>query len=54
MTMSGAETDSQDAWQETFFDKHDRTTPAPDYQPGWQLTAIGIIVGMMALLMLSA
>ena len=51
--MSGAETDGQDAWQEAFFDTQDRTTPAPDHQPGWQLTAIGITIGVMALLMLS-
>ena len=51
--MSGAEGDVQEAWQEAFFERHERVTPAPDYQPGWQLTAIGITVGLMALLMLS-
>ncbi len=51
--MSAAETDLQDAWQETFFHSQDRTTPGPDDQPGWQLTALGIVIGVLALLVLS-
>ena len=51
--MSGAETDAQNAWQEAFFDTKQRTTPTRDEQPGWQLTAIGVTVGVLALLILS-
>ena len=51
--MSGAEIDGQQAWQEEFFNTQDRKTPAHDEQPGWQLTAIGVTIGLMALLILS-
>lgn len=51
--MSGFEADSQDAWKEAFFDKQDAMTPGPDHQPGWRLTAIGVTLGLVALLLLS-
>ena len=51
--MSAADTHRQDAWQETFFPAQDRTAPGPDDRPGWQLTALGIVIGVLGLLMLS-
>ena len=51
--MSAFQSESQDAWKEAFFDKQDRTTPGNDQQPGWHLTAVGVTLGLVALLMLS-
>ncbi len=51
--MSALETNGGEAWQDAFIDTQNRTTPKPDDQPSWQLTALGVAIGFLALIVLS-
>ena len=51
--MSGFELGSNQAWQEAFFEPQVRSAPTSDTQPGWVLTAIGVALGIAAIVMLS-